>query len=205
MPSLQKDPRGKSPFWYAAYRTPSGKRIYRSTKTTDRRKALEIALNLERAEREATEGRLTESRVRELLNDIMERKLGRRIQQTTTRVWFTKWLADKEADGNLSGTSRVAYAATIRLFLEHLGKRADDDLTQAQVDDVERFKHRRIASGLSAKTIDRDLKVLRAILKRFADACGLWVVATALGRRVWIGCRRTRRPSPVATDNCKTL
>ena len=61
MASLHKNPRGKSPFWYAAYTTASGRRAFKSTKRTVYREALEIALNLERAEREASSGRLNEA------------------------------------------------------------------------------------------------------------------------------------------------
>ena len=166
MASLHKDPRGKSPFWYAAYKTATGKRVFKSTKRKVHREALEIALNLERAEREASTGRLNEARVRELLNDTLERVGGRPRQQTTVRAWFTNWLDEKVAEGGIGGNSRIAYAATIRLFLEHLGKRADGDLGQVCADDIQQFKHGRIGLGLSAKTVDRDLKVLRAILKQ---------------------------------------
>ncbi len=166
MASLHKDPRGKSPYWYVAYRTATGKRVFKSTKSTVRREALEVALNLERAEEEASTGRLTELRVRELLNDTLDRTGGRTMQRMTVRCWFTKWLEDKVAERSLSENSRIAYSATIRLFLQHFGERADADLAQIQPDDIQQFKQARIATGLAAKTIDRDLKVLRAILKQ---------------------------------------
>ena len=166
MASLHKDSRNKSPYWYVTYRSASGRRVHKSTKQKDRRKALEIALNLERAEEEAASGRLNEARVRELLNDTLERTTGRSREHVTIRTWFAKWLIDKEAEGSLSKNSQIAYSATIRLFLKHLGRRADEDLGQIRADDIQEFKHGRIGLGLSAKTVDRDLKVLRAILKQ---------------------------------------
>ena len=166
MASIHKDPRNKSPFWYAAYTTSTGKRMFKSTKCKAHRAAWEVAQNLERAEQDASTGRLTESRLRDLLNDTMERVGGKPVPQTTVRCWFTKWLDDKVAEGALSENSRIAYSATIRLFLQHLGKRADSDLGQIQADDIQQFKQARIATGLAAKTIDRDLKVLRTLLKQ---------------------------------------
>ena len=166
MASLHKDPRGKSPYWYAAYTTSNGKRMFKSTKCKAHRDARQVADNLERAEQDASTGRLTESRIRDLLTDTLERIGGKPVQQTTTRCWFTKWLDDKVAEGALSENSRIAYSATIRLFLQHLGKRADSDLGQIRADDIQQFKQTRIAAGLSAKTVDRDLKVLRALLKQ---------------------------------------
>ncbi len=166
MASIHRNSRGKSPFWYAAYRTASGQRVRKSTGLKDRGKALEVALNLERTEREAAQGRLNEARVRELISDTMERITGRSSSLVTVRTWFTKWLADKEADGSLSKNSQTAYRASVRLFLQHLGKRADEDLGQVCAEDIQQFKQARIATGLSAKTIDRDLKVLRGILKQ---------------------------------------
>ena len=166
MASLHKDPRGKSPYWYAAYRAASGKRVFKSTKRRLHREALEVALNLERAEKEAALGRLIEARTRELFNDTMERAGGRVVRQMTIRCWFTKWLDEKVAEGGIGENSRIAYSATICLFLQHLSKRADGELAQIQADDIQQFKQARIATGLAAKTIDRDLKVIRSLLKQ---------------------------------------
>jgi site-specific recombinase XerD len=166
MASLHKDPRGKSPYWYAAYRTATGNRVFKSTKRKLHRQALEVALNLERAEKEASSGRLTESRTRELFQETMERAGGGRVRQMTVRCWFTKWLDEKVAEGGIGENSRIAYSATIRLFLQHLGKRADEELAQIHADDIQQFKQVRIATGLAAKTIDRDLKVIRSLLKQ---------------------------------------
>lgn len=165
MASLHKLP-GRSPYWYVAYTSAGGRRILKSTKLTDRRKATEVMLNLERAEREAASSRLNETRVRELLSDTLERINGCGLQQMTVRSWFTKWWDQKDGEGSLAETSRVAYKAAVRLFLQHLGKRADEDLVQLDADDIQKFKQARIADGLSAKTVDRDLKVIRAVLKQ---------------------------------------
>jgi hypothetical protein len=64
MASIHKDPRGKSPYWYVAYTLADGKRVFRSTRQTDRKKAAEVARTLERATQAARQSELTETRVR---------------------------------------------------------------------------------------------------------------------------------------------
>src|SRR5215471_17447849 len=56
MASVHKDPRNKSPYWYCAYRLPNGKRVFRSTKQTDRKAAEEFCRKLEYASRESKAG-----------------------------------------------------------------------------------------------------------------------------------------------------
>ena len=56
MASLHKDPRGKSPYFYAAFTLPDGRRTFRSTKLTDRKKALEVCLEWERAADQGRDG-----------------------------------------------------------------------------------------------------------------------------------------------------
>ncbi|MEY2607992.1 MAG: hypothetical protein QOH31_5846, partial [Verrucomicrobiota bacterium] len=48
MASLHRDPKGRSPFFYAAFALPNGKRAFRSTKQTVYKKALRVALEWEK-------------------------------------------------------------------------------------------------------------------------------------------------------------
>ena len=80
MGSLHKDPRGKSPYWYCAFTLPNGKRCFRSTKQTSRRKALEICLSWERLTKDAQAGELTESQVRKVAADIYQHVAGMSIR-----------------------------------------------------------------------------------------------------------------------------
>jgi len=74
------DPRGKSPYWYCAYTLPNGKRRFKSTKQTDRKKAEEFRISVTRAARAATAGDLTEQRARELISDIVQNTAGEQLQ-----------------------------------------------------------------------------------------------------------------------------
>ena len=57
MASLWKHP--KSRFWTACYTNSEGRQVKRSTKLTDRRKALKVAQEFEELERQAKEGGVT--------------------------------------------------------------------------------------------------------------------------------------------------
>ena len=73
MPSVHKDYRGKTPFWIGAYIDEFGRRRKQSTKTEDKRQAKAIIEGWQRAADLARAGRLTESKAREVVNDILER------------------------------------------------------------------------------------------------------------------------------------
>ena len=63
----------------------------------------------------------------------------------------------------LAKTSRIAYRHAIRLFVEHLGELADKPMRVVLPHHIETFRASRISTGRSAKTVDRDLKIVRAI------------------------------------------
>ena len=71
MAIVVRDSRNRSPFWYACYTTADGRRLKKSTKQTDQRKAKLVAEALQRAEGLAKDRELTELRTRELLSDVL--------------------------------------------------------------------------------------------------------------------------------------
>src|SRR5215813_15152124 len=97
MASVHKDPRNKSPYWYCAYRLPNGKRVFRSTKQTDRKAAEEFCRKLEYASHESKAGRLTEARARELISEIVEQTSGEPLRNYSAEDWLTDWLQGKKA------------------------------------------------------------------------------------------------------------
>src|SRR5437870_9704570 len=85
MATLVKDSRGRSPFYYCQYRAADGRWLKKSTKQTDRSKAMEIALRLEQAENAAKVGTFTEQTARKLLGEILERVTGDTMQNYKIR------------------------------------------------------------------------------------------------------------------------
>ena len=85
MASVAKDPRGKSPYWYACYTDALGRRLKKSTGLTAKSKALEIARTLQKAADEARRGALTEARTRELLSEVLQSVNGEELARVQCR------------------------------------------------------------------------------------------------------------------------
>src|SRR5262245_15832565 len=95
----------KSPFWFASYRDEHGNRVRKSTKTSDRAEAAKIAEGWAELARDAREGRLTESRCRQTIEnfrDVIARMYrsatGDDIVFRTCRGYLTEWLENIQAD-----------------------------------------------------------------------------------------------------------
>lgn len=160
MASLHKDPR--SPYWYCAFSLPDGKRTFRSTKQTDRKAALRICIEWEKASEAAGAGALTEAQARKVLDSILEAAGERKIRTPLVYDFFTQWLDGKEASKKASTTR--GYKASIRGFLGFLGSRAQKPLASIAAGDIERYRDFRATSGVSSSTVKRDLKAIRSVL-----------------------------------------
>ena len=190
MASLRRDPRGFSQYWYACISVPGKGQTQRSTriKATERNrneamavaerwereaKHLGAALHLENrdavletfvtATQKAVTGEMTEATAREMLDRILEATGQTAIQTETTRAFSERWL--KAQNIGLAASSKLSYALAVRLFLEHLGSVADKPLRSVLPKHIEIFKAARIETAVSAKTVDRDLKVIRSIFR----------------------------------------
>src|SRR5437868_5513008 len=115
MPSLTKDSRGRSPFWICCYTTADGQRLKKSTKQTDRKKAMEVCLSIERAERFAKNETLTEQTAKKIIGEILERTSGEKLHDHTASDWFNEWCAGK-ADTKSAATAE-RYRQVAREFL----------------------------------------------------------------------------------------
>jgi integrase len=152
MASLNKDPRGKSPFWYISYTKADGARVRVSSKTPERRVAEKMALALQRAEDEKRKGTITTDRIRDLLNDTL-RSAGLE-QITTTRLedWLQEWL---EAKRNISPASRSAYQQAAREFLDFMGPRRNAPLESISERDIDKFIDHMRKGGRGSGTINK--------------------------------------------------
>jgi integrase len=159
MASLHKDPRGKSPFWYCAYRLPNGKRTFRSTKLTDRKAAEEFCHRLEYASHESKAGRLIETRARELISEIVEHATGEPLRNYTVEEWLCEWLKGKKAAK--AEATFLKYANAVKGFLSSLGLRAKLNVNQITLRDVNRFQQGEIEAGKYSSTCNDHVKIIR--------------------------------------------
>ncbi len=159
MPTLIKDARARSPFWICCYTAADGRRLKKSTKQTDRGKALEVCLALERAEGMAKRGTLTETRARQLIGEVLERTTGEALPFYTVEAWLRDWLRGKKV--SKSASTHVAYTHSVESFLSHLGGRAKLNITAISPKDIAAFRDAQIASGKSPNTIRYLIKQIR--------------------------------------------
>jgi integrase len=162
MPSLHKDPRGKSPYWYCAYQTSDGARHFRSTKATDKRQARQVCDTWAKAS--ALGAKLSPDRARQVIAqgvaDILMAS-GQTLPSAAIRDWCKRWLEMKALEAEPRTHER--YETCLRRFLEFLGSNADEDLDALKVNDVLRYRDF-VAKRLSATSTNMELKVLRACL-----------------------------------------
>jgi integrase len=159
MASIHKDPRGKSPFWYCAYRLPNGKRTFRSTKLTDRKAAEAFCRRLEYASNESKAGRLTEARAHELISEIVEQTSGEPLRNYSAEEWLREWLQGKKSAKTES--TFLKYANAVKGFLTSLGPRAKLNVNQIAPRDVHRFRQGEVDAGKHPSTCNDHVKIVR--------------------------------------------
>lgn len=105
MASLTKKPGSGN--WIACYTDAAGVQRQKSTGTTDRKQALEIADGYETVARQSK----TEVQVRKVIADITEETLGKPVAQLTCDQWFNQdWPNGGGADhaGVARGSAKAA-------------------------------------------------------------------------------------------------
>ena len=163
MASVHRRPDSK--YWHAAWRDVHGNLKLRSSKQTERNKALAFALECERAEKLAGTGTLTETQARKIVQDIMERaSSGEVLRNHSVEVWLREWMAGKEA--RKSSATALRYGHIINEFLKHLGDKAKRSLTSLSTRDVQSFITKRTNAGCSPTTVLLDGKILRTALNQ---------------------------------------
>jgi integrase len=164
MASIHRDPRGKSPYWYCAYTLPNGRRVFRSTKQRDRKKAFDICRALEKASEKARSGELSEIQVRKMLDEILESVGQEAVQVQSVRSFFEDWLSGKKP--NVSHSTFTRYQKVVGKFLQGLGERAEKSIVSVGPRDISAYRDRRRADGIAVGSLLQELKPLKAIFAR---------------------------------------
>jgi integrase len=161
MASLHKDPRGKSPYWYVAYTLADGRRAFRSTRQTDRKKAAEVARTLERAAIAARRNELTETHVRKWMDELLESTGQSPVRNTTVRSFCDEWLAGKRLA--VSHATACRYVRALGLFLAGLGARADKPLAVVTASDIAAYRDARLSENVASGTLSHYIKCIRSL------------------------------------------
>lgn len=159
MPSLSKDSAGRSPYWICNYTTSSGRRLKKSTKQTEHTKAWEVCLALDRAEKIARDGAMTEQAAKKLIGEVLERATGKGLHSHRAGAWLDEWLQGKKETKAPKTLDR--YSQVIRDFKVSLGARADAPLAAITAADVLAYRKTVTGAGWSGKTANNAVKIIR--------------------------------------------
>lgn len=162
MASLRK--KDRSPFWFACYTLPDGRRTQRSTGTDDKRKAQRIANEFEDAAREASAGRFIESRARRAIADIYAIANTDELPNSTLKSFVERWCKRKSLE--VAESTHASYVNVTDNFLDQTKHKAHTDIKKITVSDLTKFRDA-TAQRLTISTANLHLKILRVA---FADA-----------------------------------
>ncbi len=162
----------ESPYWAAKFRDATGRIVNRSTKRRGLREAQEVARLWETAARKARAGELTQAASVKLLGELMEATTGESLKTPSIAATFEDYVARCKAEGAAKSTL-ARYAPVFRRLLDHLGPvRASASVASLTVPELEAWQRKELQSGLSEKTVNMGVGVIRAALnaaKRRAD------------------------------------
>jgi integrase len=169
MASIHRQP-GR-PHWFCAFtefdpQTNRSKRAFRSTKTADRKQALEICRTWQKAALLARNGKLSVDAAREVIAqgvaDVFAHANVESLPSASIKSWCETWTEAKAIETEESTHAR--YRRVIERFIGFLSEtKAKRDLSTLQATDVARFRDRE-AKELSRSTANLSVKVLRICL-----------------------------------------
>lgn len=155
----------KSQFYYACYTDRFGKQQQRSTKTTDKRRAKEIAEGFEKIERKLREEGHSVSMVEDHFDGLLKSMGAQSRLKTTASDWFGEWMTNKQKAIKLR--SKKAYENVIIGLIEILGPKTNQHLENVQTSDITKYRDHELDGGLSPRTVNQKLKIASQI---FSDA-----------------------------------
>jgi integrase len=147
-----------SKFWFGCVTLPNGRRVQRSTKEADRKKAQKIAEQWEAA----THGRVTARQTQKVIADLYRDITGQRLVFPTVREYFDAWVARKKPE-TASSTYRF-YHDKAQAFLGWLGKRADEQIALIDRQDILDFRAAEL-KRVSPRSVNHAIKFLRMVFK----------------------------------------
>src|SRR5204863_1703306 len=169
MPSVHRQP-GR-PYWFCAFsifdpQIHKARRVFRSTKTGDKKQALEICRVWHRAALKARNGKLSVDAAREVIaqgvSDVFTAANIESLPSASIKSWCETWTEVKAIETEESTHAR--YKRVIERFTSFLGEaKSKRDLSTLQANDVARFRDRE-AKELSRSTANLGVKVLRICL-----------------------------------------
>ena len=156
MASIIRKPRGK--YWFACFRDLQGGQRRKSTKQTDRKKALRVAEQYE----QVSQRKLPVRTVRETLLELFREAYGESVPRATVREFIAAWLKNKAPE--VAPATLDFYRKSTTKFLQFLGPAAELDLANVTRPMIVEFRNG-LAQKVSAKTANHDLRAIKTLFR----------------------------------------
>ena len=147
-----------SKFWFGCVTLPNGRRVQRSTKETDRKRAQQLADKWE----SVTRGRVTARQTQKVIADLYHDITGGHLDFPTVRKYFDSWVARKKPE--TAPSTYAFYHAKKERFLEWLGNRADLQLSLITREDILAFRSAEL-ERVAPRSVNHGIKFLRMVFK----------------------------------------
>jgi len=125
--------------WFGCFTTVDGRRVQRSTGTPVRSKALDIALEYERAYR----GRKTARQVQKVMSDLYRSTAGAEAPKSTVKDFLDRWL--EQCKLQVEPSTYAFYRLKVGQFVEFLGDRKTADLNEIEKRHIIAFRDDRLS------------------------------------------------------------
>lgn len=129
----------RSKYWYGHYPVGNGKWVYRSTKMTDKQKALALVL---RYENMATGGVTSLQAQRQIAEIFANVNSGEKLPLSSIGAFLDKWVQRKKAE--VSPSTLDSYLTEFEMFKRFMGPRASLDMKLLTRDDLARYRQDRM-------------------------------------------------------------
>jgi integrase len=161
MASIHKDPRGKSPYYYAAFYGMDGRRKFKSTKTAERKKAMRLAVEWGAAAEKARAGKLYAAQARRVLAEILTEATGDALTEFSVAEWFKQFLAEKK--GSATTATMARYKQVLDDFEKAIGAKSKGPLAAVTVGDLVAYRDKLREEGRSASTVNQTVRKILAV------------------------------------------
>ena len=161
MASIHKDPRGRSPYYYAAFYGMDGRRKFKSTKTAERKKAMRLAVEWGAAAEKARAGKLYAAQARRVLAEILTEATGDALTEFSVAEWFKQFLAEKK--GSATTATMARYKQVLDDFEKAIGAKSKGPLAAVTVGHLVAYRDKLREEGRSASTVNQTVRKILAV------------------------------------------
>lgn len=164
MASIHKDSKSRSPFWIAAFRAVDGRRVKKSTKTSDRKTALKLAVEWEELAQKGARGSLTAAQSRKVVSEINEQATGEALHFATVADFLLGWLTGRE--GATSKATFYKYRQVITEFVSAMGKQSSLPLAGVSSAHLTAYRDKCRAMGRAPASVNNLMKILTSAFEQ---------------------------------------